>query len=305
MRSALAVALVLTALPPAVTFGSCTRARYLMGTICEITVPDSPQAPAHIDAAFAEAARIESFLSTWREDSELSRLNRGEADSVSPELYQLLEITAAWSRQTDGAFNPLVRPLIDVWKTRGDGAAPDHETIRVALARTAIDNIRFDHGTIALANGARFEEGAFGKGYAIDRMLGVLRSRGAASALINFGGQLAAYGELRAVSIADPLHRDRALVPMTLQDESLSTSSGSERSFVASGRRFTHIIDPRSGEALPPRGSVSVLHPSAFVADILSTALYVIGTEEGLRWARAHDITAIFITEDQQILRSR
>jgi len=299
MKSVAAIAL---ALLPAIAFGSVTRARYLMGTICEITVADSPRAETQIDAAFAEAQRVENVLSTWRADSELSRLNREGGGRIDPELRELLETAADWSRRTGGAFNPLVRPLIDLWKTRGEGAVPGNNAIRAAISRTAIDNLRFEGNTVVLDHGAQIEEGAFGKGYAIDRMMGVLRGLGAKSALINFGGQLAAYGEPREVSIADPADRGRPMVPLTLGDESLSTSSGSERSFVIAGRQFTHIIDPRSGEALPPRGSVSVVHRSALVADILSTALYVMGPEEGARWAREQGIAATFITTHGRVM---
>lgn len=282
--------------------GSVTRAQYLMGTICEISVPSSPRADSQINAAFAEAARIEQLLSTWREDSALSRLNRGKGAS-SRELYEILKTATSWSRETKGAFNPLVRPLIDVWQTRAEGGIPSDAAIRTALARVAVDNVQFGDGRIVLANGARFEEGAFGKGYAIDKMIGVLRADGAESALINFGGQLAAFGEPREVHIADPAHRDRPLLPVIVRNQSLSTSSGSEKSFTVAGRRFTHIIDPRTGMALPPRGSVSVIHESALVADILSTALYVMGPEEGTGWARDHSVQATFLSDDLAELR--
>ena len=104
---------------------------------------------------------------------------------------------------------------------------------------------------------APIEEGGFGKGYALDRMM----TKIAGDAVINFGGQIIVRGTA-PVTIADPRHRDRALVALTLHDASLSTSSGSEKTFIVNGRQFTHIIDPRTGEALPPRGSVSVIASS-------------------------------------------
>ena len=136
-----------------------------------------------------------------------------------------------------------------------------------------------------------YEEGAFGKGYAIDRMLDVL---GASDAIINFGGQLGVRGA-HLVTIADPENRAKPVLELTIRDASISTSSGSEKTFVAGGRRFSHILDPRTGQALPPRGSVSVIAADALTADILSTALYVMGPETGLRWAREHGVTTIFI----------
>ena len=275
MRRAFPVALLILAVPAFAT----TRARYLMGTICEISVPDTTNAESQIGAAFDEAKRIESMLSTWRDDSELSRVNRGA--TPSPELHALLDEVDRWSRETGGAFNPRIRPLIDVWRTRDDGALPSPEALRAALATP----------------NPAIEEGGFGKGYAIDRMLDVLRMRGAASATINFGGQIGAFGPAMKVAIADPRHRDRPVREVVIQNESLSTSSGSEKTFTVASRTFTHIFDPRTGEALPPRGSVSVMHPSALVADILSTALYVMGPDAGRTWAHEHHIKAIFIQE--------
>jgi FAD:protein FMN transferase len=282
MRPAAAL-IALALLPITASAVEVSRARYLMGTVCEVTIDGDA---GSIEDAFAEAARIERFLSTWRDASELSRVNRGEI-AASPELRLLLDRAIAWRDQTSGAFDPQIRPLLDVWRTRGEGALPSREQIESAL-------------TLVRTHRGPFEEGGFGKGYAIDRMLEMIASP---HAIINFGGQIAVRGVSR-VSIADPLRRDTPMVTITLRDASLSTSSGSEKTFVVNGRTFTHIFDPRSGEALPPRGSVSVIAKDAFTADVLSTALYVMGPDEGLRWANAHRVAALFITPSHQILRS-
>jgi FAD:protein FMN transferase len=229
---------------------STARARYLMGTVCEVAV-DAKNAEAQIEAAFAEAKRVESMLSTWTGDSELARLNRGEGEA-SPELRALLARTLEWSRRTNRAFDPRMLALIR--PERGEG----------------------------------FEEGAFGKGYAIDRMLARID---APRVVINFGGQLGVRGSTEA-TIADPNDRDKPVVALTITNASLSTSANSERS---------HILDPRPGKLLPPRGSASVIAPDALTADILSTALFVMGEDEGLRWADANGVSAIFINPVNQI----
>jgi thiamine biosynthesis lipoprotein len=252
------------------------RARYLMGTVCEVAVPAMHE--ASIESAFAEAKRVEEMLSTWIDDSELSRVNRGAA-SPSNELRALLETADDWSRRTGRAFDPHVKSLIEVWKTREEGALPNRDAIAQAM------------------QSKRWEEGAFGKGYALDRMLAKL---GGDEAMIDFGGQLIVRGELR-VTIADPANREHPVVALTIANASLSTSSGSEKTFEVEGRRFSHILDPRTGEALPPRGSVSVLADDAITADILSTALYVMGEDEGLRWAGANGVAAIFINPHHTI----
>jgi thiamine biosynthesis lipoprotein len=252
-----------------------TRARYLMGTVCEVSAGDERQ----IEAAFAEAARVEAMLSTWRTDSELARVNAGAP--AGEELTSLLRVVEAWRLESGGAFDPHIRSLIELWKTRADGAVPDA-------------------AAIANRDTKPIDEGAFGKGYALDRMLAKVDG----DAILNFGGQLLVRGSYD-VTIADPEHRDTPLYRLTLKDASLSTSSGSEKTFVVNGRVFTHIFDPRTGEALPPRGSVSVIASSALLADIQSTALYVMGVDDGLRWADAHGIAALFITRDGQAHPSR
>jgi len=227
------------------------RAQFLMGTVCEISA-------ANPEPAFAEARRIEAMISTWRDDSELSRLNHGQISKPSPELDALLREAMAISRETGGAFDPQVG--------------------RFTLPRRGATGL--------------IDEGGFGKGYALDRMLAVT----AGDAVINFGGQIDVRGS-QEVAIAHPLHRDKPLVTLILRDASLSTSSDSEQP--------GHIVDPATGKSVPSWGSASVIDHSAFRADALSTALYVMGPERGLAWARAHDVTAVFISQSGEITWSR
>ncbi|HYO76030.1 MAG TPA: FAD:protein FMN transferase, partial [Thermoanaerobaculia bacterium] len=214
MRRAAILLAALAAVPVIADAAVAQRARYLMGTVCEVAVPAAHE--AEIELAFAEAQRVESMLSTWIEESELSRLNRNEQVDT-PELHALLETAAAWSRRTNGAFDPRIKSLIEVWKTREAGALPSDSAIAAAKQLP------------------RWEEGAFGKGYALDRMLARIK---AAEAMIGFGGQLIVRGELQA-TIADPADRARPIVALTLRNASLSTSSGSEKTFEIGGRRFS------------------------------------------------------------------
>jgi thiamine biosynthesis lipoprotein len=280
MRTATVWIVALAFLPSFTEASMARQARYLMGTVCEVAVAAEHEADA--ERAFAEAARVEAMLSTWIAESELSRLNRGQLDAPSAELSQVLATASEWSVRTNRAFDPRVRKLLEAWQTRDQGAVPDPAAIASAMAMP------------------QWEEGAFGKGYALDRMLPLLRGR---SALIDFGGQVAVRGRW-PVAIADPADRSRPVLELTIADASLSTSSGSEKTFQADGRTFSHILDPRTGQALPPRGSVSVIATSAMEADILSTALYVMGPEEGLRWAGEHGVAAIFIESTNRIRTS-
>ena len=243
MRTAALIAALAVVVP---TTHALERARYLMGTVCEVAVTGEQATPAEaqIEAAFAEAKRVEQMLSTWIADSELSRVNRGAA-TPGEELRGLLELTAEWTKKTNGTFDP-------------------------RYARKGHD------------------PGAWGKGYALDRMLALT----AGDAVIDFGGQLIVRGA-HEVAIADPEDRGKPVFALTIENASLSTSSGSEKP--------GHIVDPRTGQSLPARGSASAIADDAMTADILSTALYVMGADEGLRWADDHGIAAIFITPEHDI----
>ena len=253
---------------------AATLARYLMGTVCEIEAEKTEQ----IEAAFAEAKRVEAMLSTWTDESELSRVNRG-ADP-SPELRALLDTTMDWSARTERAFDPRIRDLV----VRHGGRAS--RPLAAAVPAGADDEPSSETlaGRGRDARPPQFEEGAFGKGYALDRMLALIDG----DAMINFGGQIIVRGS-REVAIADPTDRDQPVLTLTLSDASLSTSAGS------------HILDPRTGQAMSEWGSVSVIRKNALTADILSTALYVMGESDGLRWAAANDVAAIFIDRNQTI----
>jgi high-affinity iron transporter len=300
---AVIMVLIVLAIVPSAARADTTRAQSLMGTVCEITVPDKDA--KYIDLAFEEAKRLDALIDTWHDDSELSRVNAGAgAQNISGELGAILSSTITWAQKTGGAFNPLVRPLVDAWKTRDGGAVPSKEAIAAAMKRVDLANVDVTNGKVTVRNGAMFEEGGWGKGLAIDRMLGVFKQKGTKRVRINFGGQIGQYGDQPYVTIANPLKRDAPAVGLSLGKRSISTSSGSEKSFTVGDKTFTHLIDPRTGVALPPRGSVSVLSDSAFDADVLSTALYVMGPEAGMYWAKAHNVIAIFITDKNEVLTS-
>ena len=271
------------------------RARYLMGTVCEVTAY-SPEAAPALDAALDEIARLEAILSDYRQDSELSRLNR-QPPSVpfpcSPDLYGFLRLAAGYGRETGGAFDITVGPLVKLWDLRGVGRSASQAEVAAALlavghARLSIDDAA--RTATLLAPGMVLDPGALGKGFALDAAARLLRDRGVAAALLDFGGQLLAIGAPPGadgweVGLAHPLRRDEAAFPIRLKDASLSTSGNSQRSVRVAGLALGHVVDPRTGRPLTTTGSASVIAATGAEADALSTALLVMGPEEGLRWA--------------------
>jgi thiamine biosynthesis lipoprotein len=274
-----------------------------MGTALrlELRGPDAAALSRGAEAALAEVGRIEAACSTWRPDSAWSRLNQASGASVplDGEWLDLLASMKAWSLRTGGAFDPALRPLMDAWDIRGRGRRPWAKELHLARRASGAAHLhldpdsgtaRFDHPAAGL------EEGGFLKGYALDRAVVKLKAAGAERGLLDFGGQLMAMGET-TVSLADPVHRGQPRLALRLADASLSTSGTSER-----GR---HLLDPRSGRPCAAWGSASVVHASALEADLLSTALYVMGPVQGLAWAEAHDLSACFLLNDGRTRMTR
>lgn len=260
-----------------------------MGTVLDLAVAGCDRAAAlrASEAAVREIGRVEEEITTWRPGGALDRLNAsrpGEAVRLDPELGALLAAVFDWSERTRGAFDPTVLPLVRAWDLRGRGRVPDAREISRALAATGRGQFRLGRATgegRRLSADAGIDEGAWGKGYALDRAVAVLRRVGVRNALLDLGGQVSVLGGAD-VAVADPRDRKRPAATLKVADESVSTSGNSERGLQAGGRRVGHLLDPRTGQPAPDFGSVTVVAPSGLAADVLSTAFFVLGPERGL-----------------------
>jgi FAD:protein FMN transferase len=293
VRLGLPVVLFLAGPAAAVETPVLERSVYAMGTQLDLRVEGAlpPQLVAATEAAILETERIEAACSTWRKESDWSRFNgaRGAVYPLGREWTRLLGTVLDWNRRTDGAFDPVLGRLIGAWGTRTGGRTPTPSELKAAREASGASLLWLgpDDGTAQLRHpGAALEEGGFLKGYALDRMAAELRRAGVSAALLNFGGQLLAFGHPYQVGIAAPQARDSAQLEVRLENASLSSSGTSEH-----GR---HILDPATGERCPAWGSASVVAEDGLTADILSTALFVMGPERGLRWANAHRVAALF-----------
>jgi thiamine biosynthesis lipoprotein len=256
------------------------------------------------EAVLAEVARLEGVLSSWRGDSEVGRLNRaepGEPQPLSAELYALLAEARRLVAETSGAFDPGVGALLAAWDLQGAGRVPDQEELAAARAASGLALLRGDDaaGTVTRPSaGWRLDTGAFGKGAALRAAAAVLKAHGVGSAVLDFGGQLLVLGAPRRVAVADPV--TRALpTPLTLQvgGESVATTSAGERFVTVAGRRYGHVLDPRTGWPVPAWGSVTVVAPDPLAADALATALFVLGPDAARGWAAAHPEHRVVVQE--------
>ncbi len=269
------------------------------GLTLEVEARTRAEALAASEAAVRAIGAVEARLSTWRDDSELARLNCapvGEIVAVSPALRADLELCDRWWRATAGAFDPNVGALVEAWDLRGAGRIPTAD--QLASARAAGDFAQGfalePGGCVRRRERARLEEGGFGKGVGLDAALDALRARGVTSAVLDLGGQVALLGGSRLRwSVAHPQRREQAVLAWDFERGSIATSGNSERARVVDGRRIGHLLDPRSGEPAPDLGSVSVWAERAADADVLSTALFVMGPRKACEFAAARDDFAL------------
>jgi len=270
-----------------------------MGTQLRIHLEGAGNLEQGSEVALREAARIETACSTWDPASPWSRVNAaaGRPVPLEAEWLDLLAEAQAWQVCTEGAFDPMVGALMRAWAVRQGGHRhPTEVELERARRATGSGLLVLDRkaGTARLLDPeAALEEGGFLKGYALDRMRVVAATP---SGLLDFGGQLLAWGRPVEAAVADPRDRQRPRLAIPLKDASLSSSGTSER-----GR---HILDPRTGEPCPAWGSVAVVASEGLTADILSTALYVLGPERGLAWAERHGTAAAFLLNDGTIRQS-
>jgi thiamine biosynthesis lipoprotein len=265
---------------------------------------------ASTEHAFEEVRRLDRMLSNYRPDSELSQVNRFGAErpvSVSPELFRLLAACVNYGRLSEGAFDITVGPLMKVWGFyRGSGRLPHRAEIRGALGRVGYGKIVLDekNQTVRLAQtGMELDPGGVGKGYAVDRIVAVLKEHGMDSALVTAGGSSiyalgAPPGEKGwKVKIRDPKSPSRTIDETVLRDLSMSTSGNYEKFFRAEGKLYSHIMDPRTG--YPAQGvlSVSVVSPETLDSEVWAKPFYILGS----KWAEKNKPKGfrVFLCEDR------
>jgi thiamine biosynthesis lipoprotein len=291
-----------------------SREAYLMGTRAALSTQAFSRAEglATLESALAILEEAEAELSTWRPTSAISSLNRqpvNERWNAAPRLCQTLQEVWKWHAASAGAFDPAIGRLLEAWDVHGQGRVPSAEAHVRAMSLSGLGLLTLDAArcTITRRADVLLDVGAFGKGEALDR---VAAASSGDPWMIDLGGQVSVGGRAPlqgawTVVIADPRERHRGAVEISLSHGSLSTSAGSERDQMVNGTRVGHILNPRTGRPAPFNGSVTVWHERALVADILSTALFVMGPEEGLRWSADRGIAALYLVPEANALRSR
>ncbi len=267
--------------------------RAMMGTEVSVHLwhESSEDGLAVVEDAFDEVTRIEELMSTYIESSEISQINRAAAEApvaAGDELIQLILRSLDISMLTRGAFDITYDSVGQYYDFR-ERQRPDAETIEEELKRIDYRLVEVDRlaGTVRfLAPGVRINLGGIAKGYAVERAVSLLRSRGIRHAIVTAGGDSRLLGDRLGqpfmVGIRDPRKEDEVALTIPLEDEAISTSGDYERYFEEDGQRYHHIIEPATG--LPASGvhSATIVGPDAVLTDALSTAVFVLGVDQGL-----------------------
>ena len=273
------------------------KEKLLMGTIVQIKAPVGVNGNARevgeaIDKAFAEIARVEGIFSVYDPASEISKINRldkGEALKISAEAFNLIDKAIEYSAKTDGAFDITVKPLIDIWaKAKTHGRVPSEEYIKLAAGKVGRSAVVLDKAGLTISfekDGMALDLGGVAKGYGVDRAIAILKENGIKDAIVNSGGDVYCLGARSkrqpwSVGIRHPRDSDRIFLEIKLKDKAVDTSGDYEKYYILDGKRYSHIIDPRSGRPIGDKVlSASVIADDATTADILATALCVLGRD--------------------------
>ncbi|MFK8030451.1 MAG: FAD:protein FMN transferase [Gammaproteobacteria bacterium] len=269
------------------------RTEGIMGT--EISVQlwhdNAAFAEASMDQVIAEMHRIDHLMSTYKDHSEISRVNANAASmpvTVGEELFELIERALDLGTVTNGAFDITYASVGKHYDFR-QGDMPTEDEKSAAIAAISIEHVQLDPDlkTVRFTrDGVRIDLGGIAKGHAVESAVMLLRNRGIENAIVTAGGDSRVLGDHRgrpwAVGIRDPREKSGIAARMPVQEEAISTSGDYERYFEADGVRYHHIIEPTSGDSARGVRSVTIIGPDAIMTDALSTGVFVLGRQRGL-----------------------
>jgi thiamine biosynthesis lipoprotein len=283
-----------------------TGSEFAMDTLITVTVY-GPDAVGRGRAALGEFRRVERLLSAFLAESEVGRVNAAAGRKpvrVSRETLDLVALSLKYAALSDGKFDPTVGPLVRLWGI-GTGRTAPPAPAEVAAARRLVDYRRVvvDQAGSRLylpQAGMALDLGGVAKGYAAQRAADLLRREGVRSALVDAGGNIVALGTRPdgrpwRVAVRHPRRPRAVLGILSVVDRAVVTSGDYERYFESGGRRYHHLLDPATGYPAAGFQSATVVGASSTLADIASTAVFVLGPGKGPAFARQHGLATLVV----------
>ncbi len=294
-----------------------TRSENIMGTRCSVELwsEDRAKGEAAIASVFDDMRRIDRLMSTWKEDTEISEVNREASKhpvKISQELFRLLQESVKYSELTHGAFDityASVGYLYDFKK----GVHPDQKTIKDALPGINWRHMVLDEKKTTVffqRPGMRIDLGGIAKGHSVDKGIEILQKQGITRAMVNAGGDTRIigdrFGRPWVVGVRDPDHEGKTFLKLPLTDTAFSTSGDYERYFDEDGKRYHHILDPRTGDSARKCRSVTVIAPTATRTDALTKSVFIMGPEAGIEFINSlPDVDAVAVSPEGKVFYSR
>ncbi len=295
------------------------NAKFLMGTIVEITSVHSSdwRIKTATDAAFQEIRRLESLFSSYREDSEISRINNSGGKGpvrVAPEVAYVASKAMVLSRMTNGAFDPTINVFRHIWSFSGEQKTdlPEPADIKRLLPLVDFRQVKVDlkNSTVELTReGMSLNLGGVAKGYIVQKAVEVLRSNGIRKGIVKAGGDMVIFNDLDEVpfriGIEHPRKRGYLLGELPILNGTIATSGDYERYFTKDNRRYHHILDPSTGMPAGKSQAVTIIATDPTLADGLSTAIFVLGPEEGIALIESLDgVEGLIVGSSGEIITS-
>ena len=289
----------------------------VMGTFARVVVvaKDLTAAEKCIDSALMQIRKVDESMSDYKSDSEISKINRNafkEAVSINQPTYMVLQKSIEYSKQTDGAFDITVGPLVELFrKAKQQQSLPTQEEINDARSKVGYEKLKLDdeNWTVQFTvEGMRLDLGGIAKGYAVDKAVEVMQGRGAIGGMVDLGGDIRCFGapfkgrNYWIIGLQNPntnknSTKNEVLLKLKMTNEAVATSGDYQQFFEIDGKRHSHIIDRKTGTSAEGLSSVTIIANKAIDADALATTVSVMGVEKGLELIdEIQDVEAILIT---------
>lgn len=296
------------------------RVTTLMGSRFEIIIVarDSANAEKCIDNVIQEISRIENLISEWRPGTQIAEVNRNAGIrpvKVDIEVFELTQRAIHFSEISNGAFDISFAAMDKIWRFDDSMTEmPSREMVKKSVEKVGYRNIMLDsiHSTIFLKlTGMKIGFGSIGKGYAADRGRQVMWEQGVAAGIVNASGDMTTWGLQPdgsdwKIGIANPFDTDSLLSLITLKDAAVTTSGSYEKYVEFNGKRYSHIINPKTGYPASGLTSVTVTGPNAETANGFSTSIMVLGKKKGLRLIKRYPAySCLIITDKGKVITSR
>lgn len=318
------LALIISIIPLLLSFGCASggisyekKTFFAMNTLMEITIYNSDKELCErlFSLCLDEITRQENLFSISINSSDISKINNSakNAVKVSKETAELIEKSISLSKETDGAFDITVYPIVKLWGFYGGNfSVPNVADIQRSLPFIGYENIKIKNSEVTLNKNMGLDLGAIAKGYLGDALKDILLENGALSAIISLGGNITLVGEKPgrkpwSVAVRSPFSENEFICTLSLSgNKSVVTSGGYERFFEKDGKIYHHIIDPKTGEpAKSDLASVTIIGEDGAACDAFSTALFVMGKEKALAFLKNHkELSYVLVTNNGDTIMS-